>query len=828
MSRKLLMCGGAPKDLIYKEYIADGKTGVIQSDDDSIMPYKNFAYLTEVKGEVRFNGYYPVYWRDEYKIAERDEETGNYIYTLSASSVTNPAEKVEIPFTLNKLLAKITRPDSVSKPGVYEDRLYWDDEKGEYMLEMNTRYDRFTNGDAWSHTGQYCAATTLNTTIPIVDSALVNNYPTILANRAILTWNDLTVDHYATKGITHYNNYGIRYCNYIENWAAASKETRDSQFSKPLCVVYAIEKEIIPTGIKSKIKIPLYDGGTNFEIKHTDRTYYNDTPQGYVTSYAKVKVEVAYCRAIKYVEMSGEMINIPSEVDIEGYKRVNAPAYLLSFSGNSDISTRGIVKYLHQQDEDEFAYPITIDEVGKEGVVTKIIKIGSELLGPNDLCYWDDTKGRYIISKNTGIYMVDSIINNYISSSYITINLPNLEPYEPSYSGWPYTVPPVQTPIPVSSSMNVTVYNYSEAIVEGNGTGTNVRYYYRPWEGKIVTEQMKQDLESYINDNPFHIRYQIVEEIIETDITKKIEIKLPKNKAVDLCMTNNGMNSNIKIAYPIISTPNIEYIDISGTDVEIPDEINGHKVRHDLNGIIKEIYGQIKINSGNEEPYFLSKQRDDGLYVYNIVASSITSPSKKKTVSIISEKNLIQWGNRFIDRMYWDDTKQCYTVEKHAEYYKYTGAESEDWSSWNSSKKQWWVTAPGSSLSHTSSTNIVPWMSANVPVTTSVSYNMDGYTKSVFGSSAASKFVYYNKNASSITVLRELLASEPLHIVGVLHKNQQQGSDGVWYGVNGVKTDTDIFKRYEIKLYKGGTKVSLSTEYLNAKVTISVPVEILE
>lgn len=806
MSKKLLMVRSDDTDLVYKEFTSGSSHGqIVITGFDELGIEGEYGYLKELKGDVNYDAMYPQTWEREFKIAEYDEETGKFVYTIYSNPYGESARTSEVKFSIDKLLGKV-----VCNGVTYQDRLYWDDARQEYMIEANTRYERATDFTKfWFYNGATDGSHAelgyrLDTTIDCIGYDFNSSRTDIKINRRTLIWANSQSESYRVQGILPWNDANSETIIVVTAtgspyWREMTDEQK-STFVKnlKLRMLYPIETEIIPTGIKKKIKIPIFGNGTQFIQKHDDGLYYQNEIQGYQTSYGDMTIEVPCYRAIKYIECSGSPATIPVDVQMEGYKRASEPAYVLSFTGNSDLSTRNEVKYLHYEEDGMYIYPITITDTvtGANKIVN--VKLDQELLGPNDTCYWDDEKGRYMISRKTGIFLVDDSTAGAFDGTVYQMFPPNIEKWS-HWDVYNQCYAPITSPVPISTLKSASINTVECLSTNWSCNGI----YYWPYGNDISV-------------NPFHFRYNMIEEIIETNITKKIEIKMLKNDA-EVSINYNNMTGSVSIAVPIISVPNIQYIDITGENIEVPNVINGYKVRHEMGALLKEIYGDIQINKGeNVEPYFLYSDNIGDSYKYNITSTSVSNKSKKKTASLLVNQNLVRYYvqdlHDYTDKLYWD-TDNTYKVRKNAQYTKFVGADNENWQFWSSDARLYYIKVEGHPSVSGPASTLLAHASVNKATFNSTSEAPTTGTY-VFGCYNTDEFGYGAKMCSTVASLKSNLASYPLHAV---YPKRYSGGNPL--------IDTGVTTQTVIPLFKGGTIVGCNTEHLSAKITISVPVE---
>ena len=201
-------------------------------------------------------------------------ETGRSYLSLQVGQIgenTDPTsntgtfiiENVELDIMLNndteikENKTTILLPTQLQKVGDIADRLYWDNEKGRYIIEKNIK--EYITPDI-EYTGQL----NIDVKFPedmVMSDNLQDNYPFIFDGAKVKGWALGDSDKFAVK----------RYRNDSYIRLATSSIYTNEEISSKLSdkkVYYITENlEIIETNITSKLKIPTYEGKTHIFVE---------------------------------------------------------------------------------------------------------------------------------------------------------------------------------------------------------------------------------------------------------------------------------------------------------------------------------------------------------------------------------------------------------------------------------------------------------------------------------------------------------------------------------------------------------------------------------
>lgn len=316
MSRKLLMCGGKNIGYLYNKYVSSDKSECIIDVGEELTPAFNYAYLLEAKGKTSFPGSTMTEAsRNTHQVAEYNPITGKYDYTIISSSYDGDSTK-SVTFSLTKLLDEVDRTTAYSDPKeIVSDRMYWDETEGEYMIEVKTKHEIHHNSDEWNvNSGNGNIITKeLDTTITLIPSDQAYGIPVFNSNYKVVSWNDrmLVNGSWGQCTVSYNGPTGVCYAHMLRKSAStATKDEVDSLFSIPMHLVYAVDTEIIRTGIKKKIKVPLFGNQTKVGLQHVDTLYNGISITGTQTTYGSIKLEIPCMDKVVYTTFEGEGISL--------------------------------------------------------------------------------------------------------------------------------------------------------------------------------------------------------------------------------------------------------------------------------------------------------------------------------------------------------------------------------------------------------------------------------------------------------------------------------------------------------------------------------------
>lgn len=365
MSRKLLLCGGENPYFLYNySFNANYADGTFSVGEDDVQPLYPYGYLMEAKGRSAFPGSTDrIPTLNFHKVAEYDMKKNKYKYTIESKSADGM--KVDtVSFYLDHLLDEIDRTTADVDPGLFADRLYWDENYGEYMLEIQTAHKVYDDSDGWIiDTGDgNIINIELDTGICLYPNGASTSKPCIKSNYRVVQWaNRIAMNgSWNQRTLSWINENTLCYGHMLGDYPTnATKEQLDALFIPEMHIVYAIEKQLVRTGIKKKIKIPLFGEGTTFALKNVDSNLSGTEVIGSQTTFGYISMEVICTDAIRDTQFQGEGVSIPDDMTVDPKGKV----YFLGFDG------KFITEYANFNDDD---YKIV-------GSIQKAITLGERI-----------------------------------------------------------------------------------------------------------------------------------------------------------------------------------------------------------------------------------------------------------------------------------------------------------------------------------------------------------------------------------------------------------------------------------------------------------------
>lgn len=699
MSRKLLMCNGKIVGFIYdRECATENVEGTVEFEDGLINAY-SYALVKEVRGNIAFNPSSPsTSWNDVYSIGEYDEESGKYVYELYSSSVRDPKKIKTVQFSLDRLLTRVDR--GADYGGVYADRIYWDEQAKEYMLEIKTRYDIFTETNStaadWDYIQYYILYKKLPTTLSIDGGGT----PLVVANRPFTKKSSLVynsgVGVYETSGNALYsdpNNPGNIYFVTSEQFIGS-----DSYYlpyiKKHLHIVYAVESTIVPTGIKKQMKLPLFEGGTNFGIKHVNKTYSNTTPQeATVTLYGGVTLDVKCTDAIVYESFEGESITPSFSSDTHVFCE-DEPIYLEEVNGihskvrRDNVTTATFIVndvYTLGVPTNDGKYEYTVTATSADGLKSKDTKFSIDyqliFYGEKNRMYWNDALGCYDVYMHSGYEYVTNV-DDWSITTYddYTIFTKQTDDGNVAYGGGNSNAVYADGSLNAGSRNSLSAYYYM--ITNGGfDDGTVLGLSFRG----IHDYDAANDI--IAENGPIHIYYEYnTPKTYHTNIKKKI--KLPWfGEGTTYTLTNGDIASTFKVGLPTKYEHKIAYKEY--TSLEMHDktdmtttiqptikDLDVYDICYSYDSYIDTIINPVRLHDGGG--YDVAIDNGDGTYSYNIEATSRTINPDTGGAIITSlftqEIKLPYYIDAWFqsttyngrDRFYWDDNAGQYMLEKNS------------------------------------------------------------------------------------------------------------------------------------------------------------------
>ena len=670
MSRKLLMCNG--KIVGYKKtmyYSSNNSTGVVCGDESlNIEPVEKYAYLHDLTGLLSFaqgDFSYPEYINQENKIAAYNEKTGMFDYTIETISADG-TKTASTTFSMPKLLCDY---------GSVKDRLYWDEQAGEYMIDTNTGYEILTASSPWRYESNYIYRMTLQTDMPTSDTSNMYGevYPWVKVNRRKYMWSEITSNPTVYAGISGGGSspYEIRF-SFSNNLQAA--------LSTPVKVCYQVKQKILPTGIKEQIKIPIFGKGTKFKIYHT--------------AWGNLTLSVECTDSVVYEMFEGESITPSFSSDTHVFCE-DEPIYLEEVNGvhyyarNPDGATTATYN-VHVMRTlgtplDNGKYEYTVTATSADGTKTKYIKFAMDYqllyYGTPNKMYWNDELGCYDVLMYAGYEYITNV-DNFGTLKYndYTIFTKETDDGKVAYDG--------------SSSSGVyangtfhqagrdSIYAYTHTVTNGS---TENGYTIGLCIHDVHTAEV---FNARIAENgPIHVFYKHnTEKIYHTDIKKKI--KLPWfGEGTTYTLTNGDIVSTFKIGLPTKYEHKITYKEYTSlekygitsmtttTQPTIKD-LDVYDICYSYESYIDTIINPVYLYNGGG--YDVAIDNGNGTYSYNIEGTSITiNPDTGGAIitSLFTQEIKLPYyidawylntTHNGRDRFYWDDSAKQYMLEKNS------------------------------------------------------------------------------------------------------------------------------------------------------------------
>lgn len=680
MSKKLLMFedNKLPIFTYDKEFIADKEEGVIDyipsSGEFDLNPAKKYAYLIEMKANTEFTDISAKYLsKNILTPAAYNEQTGKYDYTV----VTKSADGIQSANTV------ISLDYILDKYGDNEDRLYWDANEGEYLIEKKVAHDVFVDSTGWNNTPyQYVISYTLAADL----TSDANTYPNCKSNAFLEKNANISTGSQNTKFIANYSNLLAYSTNVV---GTSDKTLLDAQFNPPLHVVYPISTIIIRTGIKRKIRIPIFGDGTTFILKRSQLIYSGDVEVGAGDTYGTVKIEVECVETPKYVTINSAK---PTLTVSEGQTIPQGlPVYLECFIGNYDATSS---KSTVDSTNDAPVYDlITFGERTETGLYRHVITVTSPdgsivthvpfdleqqvvkgvniSTADNPGFFWSDELGCYKYHQVSKYFYIDSVDDNPYGSftkqtgdhrgtgwrSPVIDNVLFQSSY--SYNGdleivsnWDKRAR--------GNSFTPTYAPYA-LMADNEGSGGSRDEKHRFWLfGCIKGGSSYASSVSAINEVLSHRPLEFIADykprgtFIDEPSSIKQKIQLPcygPGTIYQLKRTlpsGKSLSAKMKLSFPTISEHVIEYKNFKGYNLEfIDDQLTTY--RYDQPMYIEKISGETFID------IMVSSQ-----YGYEVHAIPLDKSKKTKRKSIKLTKYVST--STECSEFYWDDEYRCYAM----------------------------------------------------------------------------------------------------------------------------------------------------------------------
>lgn len=714
MSRKLLMINGKFEGYIYNRTLSSDKApGTIDFGEEKLTPAYSYGYLMEATAMNIFHGATidgPAL--DYYTIADTDEG-GKYVYTLVSKSADGTKKKTK-QFKLDYLIDEVDRTECSDSPGVYSDRLYWDEKLGEYMIELRTKRITFNSSDGWlipeyyytdmydtiSYDFRADSNSEYYTEYQMYTNGYNSNY-----YKADKEWSALGTGNYeacAVRGWGEMNvgtgvkKNGIQYRNKLgKQTAYMTKDELDNLFEIPMQIVYVAGVpgddpindcvRLVHTGITKKIKVPLFGEGSTFSLERTVNSY---------TVYGSVKIDVPCTDSVIYELFEGESITPSFSSDTHVFCE-DEPIYLEEVNGvhyyarNSDGVTTATYNVHAMRtlgtplDNGKYEYIVTATSA--DGMKTKDIKFAMDYqllyyVTPNKM-YWNDELGCYDVLMYTGYEYITNV-DNFGTLKYgdYTIFTKETDDGKVAYDGGNSSG--VLANGTFHQADRNSIYAYTHTVTNGSTeNGYTI--------GLCIHDvHTAEEFNAKIAENgPIQVFYRHnTEKIYHTDIKKKIELPW-FGEGTTYTLKNGDLSSNFKIGLPTKYEHKIFYKTYKSLKRQ-----DNSKDNITLQPIIKDLdvydicysydsYIDTIINPVYEykyESFDVSVDNGDGTYSYNLeVATRTINPDTGGAIIVPQFRQEIKlpyhidsWtyssNVNSRDRFYWDDESGQYLLEKNS------------------------------------------------------------------------------------------------------------------------------------------------------------------
>lgn len=236
-------------------------------------------------------------------------------------------------------------------------------------------------------------------------------------------------------------------------------------------------------------------------------------------------------------------------------------------------------------------------------------------------------------------------------------------------------------------------------------------------------------------------------------------------------------------------------------------------------------HGTILFN-GSNMPTFLGKNMGDGTYEYRILQQSVADPTKQTITTFRLDKQLVSWTSTWYDRLYWDDTENCYMIEKNANFVRADGTDPSVFKSIDSS----FTTIDVDGCPNSMSDSTPPYVTSNWTVS-SRSNAVNNSWRAIIGYAwTASEIVCYMcfGSVQSTETILNVFVNNPLNATFPAHNKTASGSlstSGVAPAEGARLEKTNLTKKIKLKQYPGGTIYSMISENsaLKGAIRISIP-----
>ena len=700
MSRKLLMCNGKKIGYVYDRTLtADYAEGIVDFGSEEITPIYSYGYLLEAFGKSSYPGStdkFPTY--NFHKVALYDTEKNKYKYTIESKSADGTKVKT-VSFYLDHLLDEIDRTTADIDPGLFTDRLYWDENYGEYMLEIQTAHKVYEDSDGWIiDTGNgNIINIDLDTGICLYPNGASTSKPCIKSNYYVVEWTNRIAMNgpWNQRTLSWIDENTLCYGHMLGDYPTkATKEQLDALFIPEMHIVYAIEKQLVRTGIKKKIKIPLFGEGTTFALKNYDDVFTGTEVTGEQITYGSIKIEVPCTDAVVYEPFEGESITPSFSSDTHVFcedepiylEEVNGVHYYARIPDGVTTATYNVhVMRTLGTPLDNGKYEYTVTATSADGTKTKDIKFAMDYqllnyVTPNKM-YWNDELGCYDVLMYTGYEYITNV-DDFGTLKYgdYTIFTKETDDGKVAYGGG--NSDGVLANGTFHQAGRNSIYAYTHTITNGStSNGYTI--------GLCIHDvHTAEEFNATIAENgPIQVFYQHnTEKIYHTDIKKKIELPW-FGEGTTYTLKNGDLSSTFKIGLPTKYEHKIAYKEYTSLEMygrtnmtttiqPTIKDLDVYDICYSYESYIDTIINPVDLYDGGG--YDVAIDNGNGTYSYNIEGSSRTiNPDTGGAIvtSLFTQEiklpyRIDGWFQNTTyngrDRFYWDDTAGQYMLEKNS------------------------------------------------------------------------------------------------------------------------------------------------------------------
>ena len=266
----------------------------------------------------------------------------------------------------------------------------------------------------------------------------------------------------------------------------------------------------------------------------------------------------------------------------------------------------------------------------------------------------------------------------------------------------------------------------------------------------------------------------------------------------------------------------VEYITVSGIDVETKLENDQYKIMEDEPVYLEGFNGAIRFN-GTDYPTFLGEETAYGTYRYRIRQTSIANPEKYEDLIIELKDQIMSWTNTWYDKVYWDEESNAYMYQDNVGFVRADGYDRSVFTLLDCSYTEIAVDGYPNSMDE----YIAPYVSSNWGVVARRTA-VDNDWRAIVGSGWSSNTIVCYMNLgywAPEDQLLQIFKDTPLNAVFPRHNNVLEGSH---QNRNSVPVEdvrvstTTLTKKIKLKTFKGGTKYSVVSADGTLKGSVSI------